>query len=81
MNPTANTPIAKWFVVAVYEALEPIKGSNVLKRKTDKVPVTFMLPREVKEQLDKIVFQTRRTRGGYIELALQDRFPKDSTVS
>jgi len=50
-------------------------------KRSDKVAVTIRLSRPIKEQLDKIVFQTRRTRGGYIELALQDRFPKDSTVS
>ncbi len=46
--------------------------------KTDgKVPVTIMLPRTMKNQLNKIAISTKRTRGGYIELALEAQFKKD----
>jgi predicted transcriptional regulator len=45
--------------------------------KDEKIPVTVMLPRGVKERLNELAHQTRRTRGGYIELALLAQFKRD----
>ena len=45
--------------------------------KEKKVPVTVMLPESVKDCLDDLAFATRRTRGGYVELALLAQFERD----
>jgi predicted transcriptional regulator len=45
--------------------------------KAEKIAVTVMLPRVVKERLDELASETRRTRGGYIELALLAQFERD----
>jgi predicted transcriptional regulator len=47
--------------------------------KDEKIAVTVMLPRLVKERLDQLARETRRTRGGYIELALLAQFERDET--
>jgi len=47
--------------------------------KDGKIAVTVMLPRVVKERLDELARETRRTRGGYIELALLAQFERDET--
>jgi predicted transcriptional regulator len=47
--------------------------------KDEKIAVTVMLPRVVKERLDEVARETRRTRGGYIELALLAQFERDET--
>jgi predicted transcriptional regulator len=44
-----------------------------------KIAVTVMLPKVVKERLDELARETRRTRGGYIELALLAQFERDET--
>jgi predicted transcriptional regulator len=47
--------------------------------KDEKIAVTVMLPKVVKERLDELARETRRTRGGYIELALLAQFERDET--
>jgi predicted transcriptional regulator len=47
--------------------------------KDEKIAVTVMLPKAVKERLDELARETRRTRGGYIELALLAQFERDET--
>jgi predicted transcriptional regulator len=47
--------------------------------KSEKIAVTVMLPRVVKKRLDELAHETRRTRGGYIELALLAQFARDET--
>ena len=47
--------------------------------KDEKIAVTVMLPRVVKERLDEFAHETRRTRGGYIELALLAQFERDKS--
>jgi predicted transcriptional regulator len=47
--------------------------------KDEKIAVTVMLPRLVKKRLDELARDTRRTRGGYIELALLAQFERDET--
>jgi predicted transcriptional regulator len=50
---------------------DPVKG--------EKIAVTVMLPRIVKKRLDRLARDTRRTKGGYIELALLAQFERDET--
>jgi len=45
--------------------------------KNEKIAVTVMLPRRVKKRLNELARDTRRTRGGYIELALLAQFERD----
>jgi predicted transcriptional regulator len=45
--------------------------------KSDKTPVTIMLTRYVKKGLDQAATVTKRTRSGYVELALERQFRKD----
>jgi predicted transcriptional regulator len=47
--------------------------------KDEKIAVTVMLPKVVKKRLDALARETRRTRGGYIELALLAQFQRDKT--
>ena len=47
--------------------------------KDPKIPVTVMLPKSVKKRLDLFAHQTRRTRGGFVELALLAQFDREQT--
>jgi predicted transcriptional regulator len=42
-----------------------------------KVSVTTLMDAQIKRRLDEYTLVTRRTRSGYVELALLDRFRKD----
>jgi predicted transcriptional regulator len=45
--------------------------------RNNKIGVSFLLPRAMKEQLDKLAAFTRRTRSAYVEIALEEQFKKD----
>jgi predicted transcriptional regulator len=51
------------------------KSSNPPKE--EKIATTVMLPRNVKDRLDKLAHKTRRTLSGYMELALLAQFERD----
>jgi predicted DNA-binding protein len=43
----------------------------------EKITVTVRLPLSVKKRLEEYAAKTKRTLGGYLELALEARFAKD----
>ncbi len=46
-------------------------------KKNGKITVSVMLPKSIKKQLDQAALATKRTRGGYMELALEAQFKRD----
>jgi predicted transcriptional regulator len=46
----------------------------------NKIGVSFLLPRKMKEQLDHLAALTRRTRSAYVEIALEEQFKKDTAI-
>jgi predicted DNA-binding protein len=45
----------------------------------EKITVTVRLPLSVKKRLEQYAAKTKRTLGGYLELALEAQFAKDNT--